>query len=903
MQLPWLTLAIAAVLVAMTPQSFAQEAAASLIPNGGFERDEDGDGMADGWQFSGNESVTVSWSRDAGVEGQYSQKLECTAFEYTSPASHVMLAQVDTFALEEGQWYRISLWVKGEGIPGGAASVAIRQTAPWGDLGLNEAFRVRGEWEQVDFTFRSPKAISESIRLQIWFGSTGTIWVDDVKLVPAEPVVRRYTEALADLGSKNLIPNSSFECGTSGWGSITSVPGWGGNLNWLVGEVDARSAAQDSCSLQITVDRATTPTYYFDYFEMARQPVLKPLAANRGWISVEPGQEYTLSAYVKGDPPGTPCTMEVHQAAGGTISHHFEAPGPWERVSFVFQPRAKQLFVAIGPDLTESDLQRATVWIDGVQLEKGAEATEYEPRAPVEIGIDWPRPGHLFSAPEDVRATIGGFNATGEARSAHISAAVTDFFDEETDSTELELRLPARGAAERVLRPRLPGKGFYRVALSSDDGVVIPVRSERFAVIQPCEDGGGLFGMNHAYPWAELNRLSKQIGLTWFRDWSLKWLHVEPDKGRFDFSETDHQIDRVVDEGLNLLGLLPFPSSDWSSTAPPDATDDRVSGARLRVAYMPRDLDEFADYVRTTVRHYEGRIHAWEIMNEPIYTSYALPASKGYSVEDYVRLLEVAYRAAKEADPEAFVIGGIAGPPELRTQEFIDAGGLEWVDALNLHAYPGLRAPESYIAPLEELGKRMRQAGKRRPIWFTEGAYYADDDLPFEPYEAWLKPLASERDCAEYQVRFDVILLSHGVEKIIYHSGTPGRLNDEGVSGIFFEWDAAPRKMSAAQAQLTALLGPDTIALGSVSEETRAFAFHSRGKTVVLLWDGKAAGYTVAPAEEVTLLDICGSEVKGERVRLGETPYYMVMNERVGRDRARRVVARALEASLDGGTE
>jgi hypothetical protein len=266
-------------------------------------------------------------------------------------------------------------------------------------------------------------------------------------------------------------------------------------------------------------------------------------------------------------------------------------------------------------------------------------------------------------------------------------------------------------------------------------------------------------------------------------------------------------------------------------------------------------------------------------------------------VEDYVRLLEVAYRAVKEADPEAFVIGGIAGPPQLRTSEFIEAGGLEWVDALNLHAYPGLKAPESYIAPLEELNARMRQAGERRPIWFTEGAYYADDDLPFEPYEAWLKPLSSERDCAAYQVRFDVILLSHGAKKIIYHSGTPGRLNNEGVSGIFFEWDGAPRKMSATQAQLTALLGPDTNALGSVSDQVRAFAFNSRGKTVAVVWDESAGGHALTQPPEGRLLDICGNEIESERTALGQTPVYWVMDEEVHRDRAGRVIARSLQTT------
>ncbi|MBM3502220.1 MAG: hypothetical protein FJX74_26510, partial [Armatimonadetes bacterium] len=81
----------------------AQDAPANLIPNGGFEVDAGDDGMADSWRFSGNESVQVTWSREAGIEGEFSQKLDCTAFERTSPSSHVMLAMNDGFALREGQ--------------------------------------------------------------------------------------------------------------------------------------------------------------------------------------------------------------------------------------------------------------------------------------------------------------------------------------------------------------------------------------------------------------------------------------------------------------------------------------------------------------------------------------------------------------------------------------------------------------------------------------------------------------------------------------------------------------------------------------------------------------------------------------------------------------------------------
>ena len=375
--------------------------------------------------------------------------------------------------------------------------------------------------------------------------------------------------------------------------------------------------------------------------------------------------------------------------------------------------------------------------------------------------------------------------------------------------------------------------------------------------------------------------LSKEIGLRWFRDWSLKWHDVEPEKGKFDFTEADHQINRVLERGLNVLPLLPFPSNNWSSSAGPEVkTSDRYPANRERIAYMPRDMEEFADYVRATVRHYRERLHVWEIMNEPIYTSYSLPKEKGYKVEDYVQLLKVAYQAVKEADPNALVVGGIAGGTDHYTKDFIETGGLQWVDALNLHAYPGLTMPEAYEDGLRELRERMRAAGADKPIWFTEGAYYADDDRPFEPYNAWLKPMDSEMEAAEWQVKFNTILLAYGVEKIIYHSGTPGSLNNESLSGIFFEWSGAPRKMLVAQSAMSNLLSASTTSIGNLDapETVKAYGFETDDQTVIVAWleeyaDPVEISLTGKPWRVV---DLQGNELETDSVILTERPVYFV---------------------------
>ncbi len=863
--------------------------AEDMIKNGSFEIDSDADGMADHWQFSGDSGVSAFWERDIGFNSQFSQKIVCTSFNHISPASHAMICQLNSIKLEKGRWYKISFFAKQEGIKGQAVHVAISNTKSWSNCGLDESFRVLQNWREFSFRFQANQTIMDNTRLQFWYTTTGAFWLDNVRLVPSEPVIKRYTEIIPDTNSVNLLPNSSFECGKSGWGSIADLPGWGGNLNQLVGDIDNSVSKVGNLSLKIELDSKTIPIYYFDYFPLYRVPVKCPLLANRGWITVEPNIDYTLSAYMKAKSDGLKGVLSVRQAFNRTLKQSIDLTTEWNRYSFTFKPRANQIFIALGADL--ATLDSGTVWIDAVQLEKGSIASDYRPRADIEVGFDTDRLGNIFYNDEQpiIKSTI--FNTTDSLYSIILQIQITDYDGNIIHKFSIPVELSPKKTKEIPIHTSIDKKGFYRFNCTILDNKasaeVILTRSLRFAVIEPYKRSDSIFGMNHAYPWKHLLDLSKDIGLLWFRDWSLKWQDVEPEKGKFDFKEPDIQINRVLERGLNVLPLLPFPSSNWSSSS-----DQKFSPSfqypenRELMAYMPRDLEEFANYVRATVNYYKERLNVWEILNEPIYTDYALPKSKGYVVKDYVNLLEVAYKAVKEADPNALVIGGIASGVDNYVKEFIKLGGLNFLDALNLHIYPGLTAPEEYEQPLSELRELMRKYGLDKPIWFTEGAYYADDDTPVQPFNEWLKPLESEVQCAEWQIKFNVILLSNGVEKIIYHSGTPGSINNESLSGIFFEWAGEPRKMLVTQSAMSNILSGDLKPMGKIKapEKVKAFGFESDGKMIVVAWmeEGANSAKISLEGKSCSIIDIQGNKIEKDEVILTERPIYLIFSSFTG---------------------
>ena len=192
--------------------------------------------------------------------------------------------------------------------------------------------------------------------------------------------------------------------------------------------------------------------------------------------------------------------------------------------------------------------------------------------------------------------------------------------------------------------------------------------------------------------------------------------------------------------------------------------------------------------VAATVAHYAGRIRWWQVFNEPLFTDYSFPRKLGYDGGTYARLTVAFARAARKADPNCRVLAGIGYLQEGQIlddfEKFFAAGGLEAVDAVDIHHYPGIRAPEFLADLLAKLNGLMeKHAGKgdaappekscvpfrRKPIWLTEYGYYADDEPAVVPpeHQGFDKSVGSERLQAEYAVRWATIGLAGGIEKII----------------------------------------------------------------------------------------------------------------------------------------
>jgi hypothetical protein len=583
--------------------------------------------------------------------------------------------------------------------------------------------------------------------------------------------------------------------------------------------------------------------------------------------------------------------------------------------------------VAVGPDLMDKEPwdPDATVWIDCVQLEQGDKPSDFVPRQPVEVGLTARPFGNVFHAGDPVILRVQASNATGKPLELAFNATATDFFGAKVSAGKFALSNSFLDAFSIGSRPHstqmaadwtldLKDPGHYAVDVTWQGADGKPATRRLYlAIIRPYGDkaADSPFGINHAPPSAELCKLLRQAGVVWARDWSLKWQHIEPESGKFDPTPGDTQVDRVLATGMKQMCLLPpFPSSNWASEAAGKFDTKGYPGVRLAMAFAPKDPALLDAFIERCVTHFKARVNVWDFLNEPIYTDYSLPAAgKGvpgakYTVADYVRLLKGAYAAMKRADPACRVLGGIGSGPDNLVPEFIAAGGLDCCDLLNLHIYPGKAPPEGYLGPMARLAERMKAAGKVKPIWITEYSYYASDDPPWEPFIAkggdWagVRLLDDERQCADYSVRFAVVMLASGVEKLFYHAGSSGEVNAESLECCLLRYGGKPRKVYVAQAALAGALGaqpkfaqritppaatggaaPSPAGQPAPAEGVYAFAFDCPGRAVVVAWaDAELAGegWRLAPPKDAQVSDITGRRLNAGEPVLTSSPLYVV---------------------------
>jgi hypothetical protein len=282
--------------------------------------------------------------------------------------------------------------------------------------------------------------------------------------------------------------------------------------------------------------------------------------------------------------------------------------------------------------------------------------------------------------------------------------------------------------------------------------------------------GANFFLDREVEPWKRERTvdLASQAGLGWAKQ-QFAWAEIEPQKkgefvdpvsGESSWAKFDRIVDLQREQGLQVIARLDR-APEWARH--PDT----------RPETPPTDFEDFGDFVYAFVEHFRGRLQYIQIWNEPnIYPEWGEQAVDPVA---YTQMLEIAYRRAKEADPNVYILsaplaatlgephpepGRWRSMPDLDYLEAMyEVGAAEYFDILSANAFgfdrPPLDPPDPEVLNFRrvELQREImeRYGDIDKAVWFNEYAwnaapeYFDDDDLIWER--------VSEEQQAEYTLQ------------------------------------------------------------------------------------------------------------------------------------------------------
>jgi endo-1,4-beta-xylanase len=139
--------------------------------------------------------------------------------------------------------------------------------------------------------------------------------------------------------------------------------------------------------------------------------------------------------------------------------------------------------------------------------------------------------------------------------------------------------------------------------------------------------------------------ISEQCGIL-VPEAELKWAALRPTPKTFDFSGGDTLYNFASKHSMLFRGHTLV----WENALP---------AWFCRYATSSNAEQLMTDHISTVVRHYAGKVSSWDVVNEAVQVQDG--RSDGLKVTPWIRLIgreyiEVAFRAAHEADPKATLI-------------------------------------------------------------------------------------------------------------------------------------------------------------------------------------------------------------------------------------------------------
>jgi len=241
---------------------------------------------------------------------------------------------------------------------------------------------------------------------------------------------------------------------------------------------------------------------------------------------------------------------------------------------------------------------------------------------------------------------------------------------------------------------------------------------------------------------------------------------------------------RVREKVFPRPGQVPPQGEEFSTaTSPPTGLFEPIFADGTDTPSPGKGINQdntWADFVHNTVQRYKPGgtlavrqrwptgvgVRYWEIWNEPDLDQFWTG-----TVEEYYRLLEVAYQSVKATDPEATVLVGGLAFYEKRTwlSELLSLTGGDparaYFDVLSFHYYWAIYVGEDWMVQARAM--LDAQGLSYVPIWITESGVTVWDDYPATLYQVPPESpyRATMEEQAAYVIENAALAFHHGVAR------------------------------------------------------------------------------------------------------------------------------------------
>jgi len=216
-------------------------------------------------------------------------------------------------------------------------------------------------------------------------------------------------------------------------------------------------------------------------------------------------------------------------------------------------------------------------------------------------------------------------------------------------------------------------------------------------------------------------RIAKDLHVHYLRC-AFSWNGIEPEQGKYDFRFWDMLVDEASTSGIELIPYVAY-TPEWA------ARDKKNFWEQ-----PPSDPRTFSTIMERLATRYRGRIHGWELWNEPDNREYW----QGTAGE-FAQMVIPAAQAVRRADPSArLVLGGMSyGPADFFQQLALKYQIGQYFDVIATHAYPESwheqRAEEVFQKELPRMEELVKRSGGTPVLWVNEMGY---SDYRYDPSHA-----------------------------------------------------------------------------------------------------------------------------------------------------------------------